>query len=166
MNTRKHSETDANSCGKTQIQTHLWISRDTKTGKSLGQKYKKPNTDAQRRANTHWAIFTHDQLTRPSPHSGSSFSLILSNVGQSYNLSHIHANRHLTEVTPRSSHCSWMHKFSISQSSPRKTRLRVVWHGVCVCVFIWTHVLLSWQASSVRRERMLATYRLQVISSW
>lgn len=108
-NTCTHSEADANvqvsisklkHMGKqaqTQILRHIWICSDTNM-QVQEQKYgKKSNTKAQRHANTHWAIFTNDQLTWPSPIPADSSPIPLNEgiIGQSSNLSHIHANMHL-----------------------------------------------------------------------
>lgn len=68
------------------------------TCRSKKKKIYKSNAKAQRHANKHWAIFTNDQLTWPTPIPVDSFSPIPSNegiIGQSSNLSHIRANVHL-----------------------------------------------------------------------
>lgn len=139
-------------CGKTQrhkpkhsdICEYIGIQKHASPGRKI-QKHKYQNPEACKWMLGHFYSWAANMV---KPHSSFSFPLILStgpNIGQSYNLSHIHAHMCLREVIPRSSHCSCQHKFSISQpslSQKDKTKSRVAWY-VCVHVSIRTHVSLS-----------------------
>lgn len=87
-------------CGKTGTKpnTQTYVNMQGYKHAGLRKKIYKSNAKAQRHANKHWAIFTNDQLTWPTPIPVDSFSPIPSNegiIGQSSNLSHIRANVHL-----------------------------------------------------------------------